>query len=62
MTNKSGSLIRDNFHLLNIGKIVRSTSLGKNEKISARLASKQIQFGFNRKQDNVSKTKQLKLF
>lgn len=55
---------RDTFHLLQVGKIEKSTMLKGGLKNSYKLAkqSREIQFGFNRKQDNQHKTKQLKLF
>jgi len=54
---------KDNFQSVNVGKIVKSTLFTgtRKQKNSAKLASLEIQFGFNLKQD-APKTKQLKLF
>lgn len=50
----------DTFQKLRVGKIIQH---GVSLKDSYKLAkvSREIQFGFNRKQDNFAKTKQLKL-
>ena len=55
----------DSFQQIRTGKIIKSTMKGfGGVKKSYELAkvSREIQFGFNRKQDNQIKTKQLKLF
>ena len=67
---------KDSFQLLQVGKVVKSTmknsdaNTTRNNHLNTGLrgsyrlakASLEIQFGFNRKQDNQFKTKQLKLF
>lgn len=55
-------MTKDNFQEIRVGKIQKSTMTKKSDKKSARLAALEIQFGFNRKKDNFSKTNQLSLF
>jgi len=52
---------KDSFQQIRTGKIITyGVSLKKSYELAK--VSREIQFGFNRKQDNQIKTKQLKLF